>query len=258
MTKAILVVSFGTTYPESREKTIGAVEKRIADHFNDAQVFRAFTSKIVISRIHKNEGIKIDNPETAVKRILDLGFDELMVQPLHLLSGIEYKTLKTVIDQNRSKFSSVIIGKPLLSDFSDYESVISFINKLQAKNQPKSLVLMGHGTSDSQFSAYACLDHMLLDTESFMAAVESYPDIDGVIKRIIDQNISNVVLQPFMIVAGNHAHEDMIGESPDSWQSKFKANGINVDFNLAGLGEYPEIQQMFVNHLVNAMEEDNG
>lgn len=258
MTKAILVVSFGTTYPESREKTIGAVEKRIADNFKDAKVFRAFTSKIVISRISKNEGMQIDNPEAAVKRIIDLGFDELMVQPLHLLSGIEYKSLQEVIDQNRPNFKNVIVGKPLLSDFSDYESVINFIHGLQAKDDPKSLVLMGHGTSDSQFSAYACLDHMLLNTKTFMAAVESYPDIDGVIQRIIDQNISDVVLQPFMIVAGNHAHEDMIGESPDSWQSKFKANGINVDFNLTGLGEYPEIQQMFVNHLVNAMEENNG
>lgn len=255
MTKsAILIVSFGTTYPATRKKSIGAVEKAFQATFPDFKVFRAFTSTVVIKRIQKNEQVKIDTPAEALTKIHQAGFEEVYVQSLHLIPGIEYDMVKKVVDQFQATFKKIVLGAPLLKRFADYQRLTTFIKRM-VLNQPahSGLLLMGHGTANSAFTAYACLDHMLMGSGNYVGAVESYPDIDFEIQRLVKDGIDQVVLQPLMMVAGNHAHHDMVAASPTSWRAKLQAHGIAVDARLIGLGEYPDIQQLYIDHLKQVM-----
>lgn len=247
---ALLIVSFGTTYPETRHQTIEATENAFRAAFPDADVFRAFTSKIVVSRIKKNEGIMIDSPQQALTKIVAAGYDTLYVQSLHLIPGLEFHQVEAAVQQVASKFKRVVCSRPLLNDFADYQATVAFLKRIGSPLAADEAVLfMGHGTANSAFTAYACLDHMLIGSQHFMGAVESYPDIQFEINRLQAAGIKKVRLQPFMLVAGNHAHNDMASEAPDSWQSQLQRSGIEVDAQLKGMGEYPEIQQQFITHL---------
>lgn len=253
--KAILAVSFGTTFPETREKTIGAIEKALGKSFSDYDVFRAFTSKIVRKRIAVKENINIDDPAAALQKLADKGYEEVYVQSLHIIPGIEYGIVKQVVADYKDKFKKIAYTQPLLDSFEDFQNLVNFLKK-QSADLPsgQAMLWMGHGTSRSVFTTYACLDHMLAGTKSYVGAVESYPHIDGEIKFLKRDQISKVVLQPMMIVAGNHAHNDMASDDSHSWKSILKAQGIEAQPVLKGLGEYPEIQQMFVKKLQMAMK----
>jgi Cobalamin biosynthesis protein CbiK, Co2+ chelatase len=247
---ALLMVSFGTTYPETRHKTIEATENAFRAAFPDAEVFRAFTSKIVVSRIKKNEGLSIDSPQEALAKIIAGGYDTLYVQSLHLIPSIEYHQVETAVAKEADHFKRVVMSRPLLNDFADYQATIGFLKQIGSLLAADEAVLfMGHGTANSAFTAYACLDHMLMGSQHYMGAVESYPDIQFEISRLKADGVKHVRLQPFMLVAGNHAHNDMASDAPDSWQSQLQRAGIQVTSQLKGLGEYPEIQQQFITHL---------
>ncbi|AYM02462.1 sirohydrochlorin cobaltochelatase [Levilactobacillus yiduensis] len=255
MTKtAILTVSFGTTYPATRQATIGATEQTIQQAFPQAQIFRAFTSKIVIHRIQSHEGLHIDSLDEALTKIQAQGFDQLWIQSLHLIPGIEYEQVVAAADRVRSTFQSVVVGPPLLDTQADFLQVVSDLKQWYPDTQANAGVLwMGHGTAHQTFATYACLDHMLWGSKQYVGAVESYPGIDLEIRRLKHDGIERVTLQPFMLVAGNHAHQDMASSQPDSWQSQLEAAGIQVTPVLQGLGAYSEIQQLFVRHLRNAV-----
>ncbi|ANZ61170.1 sirohydrochlorin cobaltochelatase [Secundilactobacillus paracollinoides] len=247
---ALLIVSFGTTYPQTRHETIEATENAFQMAFPDAEVFRAFTSKIVVSRIKQNEDITIDSPQEAIAKISAAGFDTLYVQSLHLIPGIEYHQVEDAVRASASHFKRVVIGRPLLNDFADYQAIVHFLKQIGSPLAADEAVLfMGHGTANSAFTAYACLDHMLMDSQHYMGAVESYPDIQFEIGRLKAAGTKKVRLQPFMLVAGNHAHNDMASDAPDSWQSQLQRAGIQVTPVQKGMGAYPEIQQQFVAHL---------
>lgn len=251
---AILIVSFGTTYPDTRKKSIGSVEQAFQRTFPDSKVFRAFTSNVVIKRIQKNEQIKIDTPTEALEKIRQAGFEQVYVQSLHLIPGIEYDLVKEVVVKFQSAFQKIVLGAPLLKTFEDYQRLVAFIKGMvPTKAEHSGLLLMGHGTADSAFTAYACLDHMLMGTGNYVGAVESYPDIDFEIQRLTNDGIQHVVMQPLMMVAGNHAHHDMASDSPTSWSSQLQVHGITADAKFIGLGEYPEIQQMYIDHLKQVM-----
>ncbi len=253
---AILIVSFGTTYPKTRQKTIGAIENEFKKKFPEADIFRAFTSTVVISRIAKNEGIKIDTPVEALNRIYRMNFDRVYVQPLHIIPGIELHQMLNQVKQFKGKFKQLIISKPLLSSYKDYVEVTAFLKGIQIpKETNEATLFMGHGTSDRAFTAYACLDHMLIGSKHYLGTVESYPDIEFEISRLKAAHISKVNVQPFMIVAGNHAHNDMDSRKPHSWRYILENEGIQVVTHLKGLGEYPFIQKMFINHLMNQLKE---
>lgn len=250
--KGIVVVSFGTTYPEARYKAITATEKAIQNNFGDWQVVRAFTSKIVRQRIYQNERVVISNPEQVLANLAQNGYQEVAVQPLHIIPGTEFNLLKQAVLKYKSCFSTIKLSKPLLTQFSDYQKITQFIQR--PREAEAGNLWMGHGSSHSAFATYACLDHMLLNTNSFLGAVESYPDINVIIQRIKHTGIKEIYLQPFMLVAGNHAHLDMASQAADSWKSKLEHEGIKVIPELKGLGEYPEIQAMFIAKLQHTLE----
>lgn len=247
---ALLVVSFGTTYKQTRQKTIAATEQAFQRAFPEADVFRAFTSKIVISRIQQHEGVVVATPAQALEKIQAAGYDTLYVQSLHLIPGIEYHQLLQQVRKVTPAFKQVVIGKPLLETFEDYQQVVTFLEQLhQPLDKNAAVLFMGHGTAHHAFTAYACLDHMLRGTRHYVGAVESYPDIDLELTRLKANGITKVTLQPLMLVAGNHAHQDMASTQPESWRSKLEAAGIKVASDLTGMGEYPEIQNLFIAHL---------
>lgn len=253
--KAILAVSFGTTFPETREKTIGAIEKAVGKNFPDYDVFRAFTSKIVRKRIAAKENIKIDDPATALQKLADKGYEEVYVQSLHIMPGIEYGIVQQVVANSKDKFKKIVCTQPLLDTFADFTQLVNFLKK-QSTDLPngQAMLWMGHGTSKSVFTTYACLDHMLAFTKSYVGTVESYPRVNDEIKLLKRDQIKKVVLQPLMIVAGNHAHNDMASDDPHSWKSILKSQGIEAQPVLKGLGQYPEIQQMFIAKLQTTMK----
>lgn len=260
MKKAIITASFGTSYPETRKKTIEAVENKIRDFFPEFDVFRAFTSRKVIKKIKEQEGIDIPDVLQLMERLKEAGYEEVYVQPLHIIPGIEYiKALHQAVFYMKD-FKKVRVGKPLLNSFEDYQSVLQWIDDLAKDLNPQEAILfMGHGSRHSAFSAYACLDHMLMEKPVFICGAESYPDLDTAIKRMKKENIRKVQLHPFMLVAGDHATNDMASDDEDSWKSRLKAQGFFAEAHLKGMGEYPEIQDLFVAHtraLLEAGESD--
>lgn len=255
--KAILAVSFGTTYPETREKTLGATEKAIARAFPDYDVFRAFTSKIVRKRIEKKEGLVINDVSTALHQLAKQGYEKVYVQSLHIIPGIEYRLVEDAVAKYKNDFKLIKITQPLLTAFADFQQLVAFL-KMQSEYLPtgKAILWMGHGTAHSAFTTYACLDHMLMGTKSYVGAVESYPDINDEIIRLKHAKVEKVYMQPLMMVAGNHAHNDMAADTADSWKSILKDNGIMAQPVLKGMGEYPEIQKMFITKLKATMKEE--
>jgi len=252
---AILLVSFGTTYPQTRHTTIDATAAAFQRAYPQATIFQAFTSSIVRQRIAANEGVTIDSPQAALHKIHAQGFTTLWVQSLHLIAGIEFAQVQTAVAACRDQFDQVVVGQPLLTTEADFKRATQFLQELHPVTQPHTGVLwMGHGTAHQTFATYACLDHMLMGTGHYLGAVESYPDFALELRRLKQDDVRAVTLQPFMLVAGNHAHHDMASAEKTSWQQQLKAAGIAVTPVLTGLGAYPTIQQAFITHLAQAVK----
>lgn len=252
MKKAILVVSFGTSYHDTMKKTIEVCENKIKESFIDYDVFRAFTSNKIIRKLSTRDNIKIDNPLQALTKIHEKGYKEVIVQTLHIINGEEFEKLKNNVKLFEDKFDKILLGKPLLTSIDDYKETINAL-KLQMSNLEKdeAVVLMGHGTVHEAHSSYTCLDYMLedYDIKAYVGTVEGYPELDNVIKKLRKNNISKVKLMPFMLVAGDHAKNDMASDEEDSWKSILIKEGFEVDIHLKGLGENPKIQDIFVSHI---------
>ncbi len=255
MKKAIIAVSFGTSYIETRKKTIEAIEKRLAMEFPDYQVFRAFTSNKVIKKIKEQEQVTIDTVDQLMRKLKAQGYAEIYVQPLHIINGSEYSKALHQAMRYQKEFDKVSVGQPLLTNFADYQAVVAWLRKIAKRNQKKeALVLMGHGTQHASFTAYTCLDHLVMDEPIYICAVESYPPIDSVIKKLRTANYQKVQLYPLMLVAGDHATKDMASDSADSWKSQLERAGFTVETKIIGMGESPEIQNLFIKHAKNAIE----
>lgn len=258
MKQALIVVSFGTSYVETRKKTIEAVEKRMVETFPECDVFRAFTSNMVIKRIKEKEGVKVPTVDQLMRELKDKGYTDVYVQPLHVINGSEYS--KAVHQANRYKehFNTIKVGKPLMTEFEDYEEIVEWLKDLaQPLKEEEAIVLMGHGTQHAAFTAYACLDHMLAKEPVYVCAVESYPAIDTVVEKLKEAHIKKVFLHPFMLVAGDHATNDMASDEEGSWKSELTKEGFDVEPILKGMGEYPKIQHMFLKHAEKIMERGN-
>lgn len=261
MKKAVLVVSFGTSYKETREKTIQPCEELIASAFEGYDFYRAFTSKIVIRKIARQENIKINNPVEALEALAQAGYEEVLVQSLHLICGEEYGKLKQEVESFKDRFTRLKLGRPLLTGIADYKAAIEATKKqLPDLKEGEGVVFMGHGTTHEAHSAYCALDYMFdqEDLPVFIGTVEGYPEIDQVIKRLkkaklSKANLHKVYLMPFMLVAGDHAINDMAGEEEDSWKSILEAEGFQVECILRGLGENPFIRERFLIHAREAV-----
>jgi len=253
----ILVVSFGTTVNETREKTIGAIEKAITAAYPNHEVRRAFTSQIVINRLAKRDGLKINNVKQAMKQLVKEKVSDLIVQPTHIMNGLEYEEMMATIKPYEKRFSTIRYGQPLLISNTDFTEVASVLieNTKQFDTDETAVVFMGHGTHHEANEVYFRLDRLLKDRGSdryFIGTVEGEPSIEEIIEELGHLGVKRVVLLPLMIVAGDHAVNDMAGDEDDSWKSILETEGFSVLLVLRGLGEYPEIQRIFVRHVGEA------
>ncbi|MDO5409000.1 MAG: sirohydrochlorin cobaltochelatase [Lachnospiraceae bacterium] len=256
--KAILVVSFGTSINEAREKTIDKIEDDFRREFPDHSIYRAWTSKMIIRKILKRDGIRIMTVTDAVEQMIADGIQELVVQPTHILNGIENDIMISEVNSFAESFESIRFGNPLLSSTNDNLAVIAAIkNEYPEIPDNEALVFMGHGTVHFTNTVYAALDFTLKDywhSNIFMGTVEAYPSLSTMVKLVKALNPTRVHLAPFMIVAGDHAINDMAGEEEDSWKNVFLHEGYDVVCHLKGIGEYPAIRRIFIDHAREAMQ----
>jgi sirohydrochlorin cobaltochelatase len=256
--QALLVVSFGTSYNESRAKTIEAIEKALTATYPDYDVRRAFTSQTIINKLADRDGLQIDNVEQAMEKLVSEGFKKVVVQPTHVMSGFEYDSVIEAIEPYKAKFDSLVCGLPLLTSDADYDQVVSILAD-EAKayaGDGVAIVYMGHGTEHASNTTYEKLAGKLLAKapNHFIGTVEAEPALDDVINEVEASGATKVVLYPLMIVAGDHANNDMAGDEEDSWKTAFKSEGYEVECILKGLGEYKGIQDMFIAHAAEAMK----
>lgn len=258
----LLVLSFGTSFNDSRRLTIGAIEDQLEKSFPDYSVRRGFTANIVIDHVAKRDGEKIDDIDESLKRAVDNGVKNLVVQPTHLMNGLEYEELKGDIAQYSDAFDKITIGQPLLSsddDFSRVENAIVDWTK-DYDDGETAIVFMGHGTSADSNGVYQKMQDLLTKdghTNYFVGTVEATPSLDDVMAAVKKGNYKRVVLEPLMVVAGDHANNDMAGDDKDSWKSQFEAAGYQVECLLRGLGENETIRQIYVEHAQAAIDSLN-
>ena len=263
--KAILVVSFGTSFNENRVKTIGAVERDIAEAFPDWEVRRAFTSKMIIAKLKKRDGEHIDYITEAIDRLADDGFTDIIVQPTHIMNGIEYDFVVEAVKERAGRFASVKIGKPLLTSLEDYNAVMDAIDRdivplaEEVAGGKTSVVFMGHGTEHFANATYSQLQLIMRISNHpniYITTVEGFPDYHDTIKLMDGRGIRKAVLVPFMLVAGDHANNDMAGDEEGSMKNVFSKEGYTVFCILKGLGEFPAFRKLFVDHIAQAMKEE--
>lgn len=258
--KELMVVSFGTSYNESRRLTIGAIEQKFEDTFGtDYSIRRAFTSQIIIDHVKKRDNITIDNVKNALDRAATNGVKTLVVQPAHLMNGFEYSDLEKEISEYSDAFEQVAIGKPLLTSDEDFNVVMKAITEATKEydDGKTAIVFMGHGTKADSNKIYPKMQKLLKKNgykNYYIGTVEATPSIDDVITAIKQGKYKRVVMEPLMIVAGDHANNDMAGDEEDSWKSKVEKEGYEVKCILRGLGELPQIQDLFAKHGQEAID----
>lgn len=276
----ILVVSFGTSFNDSRVADIKGVEDAIAAANPDWSVRRAFTAQIIINHVQARDDEKIDNMDQALERAVKNGVKNLVVQPTHLMHGAEYDELSEAVEKYKDKFESVKIAEPLLGEVGSDATVVNEDKKavaeilteeavekagydsLDAANEEgTAFVFMGHGTSHTAKISYSQMQSQMTDLgyeNVFIGTVEGEPEdtsCESVIEKVSAAGYKNVILRPLMVVAGDHANNDMAGSDDDSWLSQFKASGKfdKIDTQINGLGEIEGIQKLYVEHTAAAM-----
>ena len=256
--KAILVVSFGTSYHATREVTIDAIEQEIAGAYPDYRIYRAWTSKMIIAKLKKRDQIHIPTVREAMEQMAADGITDVVIQPTHVINGIENDLMKEDALSCRDRFHSIRFGTPLLTSEEDNRAIIQAVcEEFSDLAGDEVLVLMGHGTTHYANSIYAALDYTFKDyghKNIFLGTVEAYPSMQSLLRMIREYSPRRVVLAPFMIVAGDHARNDMAGDDPQSWLCQFREVGFKVKPVLKGLGEYPLVRRMFVDHVADALK----
>ena len=281
----LLVVSFGTSFNDSRVKDIKGIEDALQAAYPDWSVRRAFTAQIIINHVQARDGEKIDNMQQAMDRAVANGVKNLVVQPTHLMHGAEYDEMMEMIDEYRDKFESVAVAEPLLGEVGADATVINEDKEAVAKavtaeavatagydsveaaaKDGTAFVFMGHGTSHTAKVSYSQMQtamQTLSYDNVFIGTVEGEPEstsCENVIEAVKAAGYTKVVLRPLMVVAGDHANNDMAGADEDSWLSQFEASGAfdSVDCQIAGLGGVADVQQLYVAHTKAAIDSLNG
>ena len=256
----LMVVSFGTSFNDSRRLTIGGIEEALEKAYPDWSVRRGFTSQIIIDHVADRDNITIDNIETALKRAEDNGVKKLAIQPTHLMNGIEYTELMDTLAKHSDAFEKVAVGEPLLTSDEDFKRVAqAVVDATKEFDDGKTaIVFMGHGTEAESNKVYAQMQEVLtgMGAENyFVGTVEATPSLDDVLNAVKAGEYEKVVLRPLMIVAGDHANNDMASDEEDSWKTAFTNAGYETTCVLEGLGQLEDIQQMFVEHAQKAIDE---
>lgn len=255
MKKAILAVSFGTSFNDTREKTIDIIENDLRSAFPDREFYRAWTSKIITSKLKERDGVSIDMPGDALERMKSDGVSDIIVQPTFILPGLENDYLSEKIISSSKDFDQIMIGAPLLDSDEDIRQTAEIISEAFEDLEDEALVLMGHGVFNDRNSIYIDLENAINTigrVKAFIGTVEAEPDLLSVLEKVRASGLKKVVLTPLLIVSGDHANNDMAGEDDDSWASVFRREGFEVRCILKGLGEYEAIRKMFVNHARSA------
>ncbi len=257
MKQAILMVSFGTSYNESRNCTIGAIESAVAERYPDYEIKRAFTSRIIINKLKKRDGIVIDTVEEALEKLKAQGVENVIVQPTHMMPGYEFDQLAAAANAYRSSFEKMAIGRPLLFDKNDMEAVAQILIDITKKYTKQysdgntAIVFMGHGTEHHANEVYHEMQKVLSRKAKhyYIGTVEAIPTVADVIELAKKEGCKRAILQPLMVVAGDHANNDMAGDEADSWKSQFQAAGIEPTCIVKGLGEFDLIQKLYISHI---------
>ena len=281
----LLVVSFGTSFNDSRVKDIKGIEDALQEAYPDWSVRRAFTAQIIINHVQARDDEKIDNMQQALDRAVANGVKNLVVQPTHLMHGAEYDEMNELLDQYKDKFEGIAVAEPLLGEVGDDATVINADKEAVAKaitaeavktagyddvaaaaKDGTAFVFMGHGTAHVAKVSYSQMQttmETLGYTNVFIGTVEGEPEdtsCEAVIEKVKEAGFTKVVLRPLMVVAGDHANNDMAGDDEDSWLSQFKAADCfdSVDTQIAGLGEIGDVQQIYIDHAQAAIDSLNG
>lgn len=253
MKKAIIEASFGTSYKEALDNSVLALKKTFEEEFPEYEVFIALTSGRVLSALKKQE-IFFDTLEETLRRVKEEVFGEVIVQPTHLIPGIEYDKLCGRIKPFEKAFTVLKTGTTLFDSDSDIEKVCRIIAK---KYPGETVILMGHGTEHSANDIYMQFGEISKECgydNIYTATVEAEPMLEDVINKLKIRGINKVSLVPLMLVAGDHARTDMAGDSSESWKSRLEAAGFEVNCVIKGLGEYSEIRQIYCEHLKNTIK----
>lgn len=262
MKKAILVVSFGTSHMDALKNSIEKIENKIKEEFKEYDVYRAFTAHMIIKKIRNRDGINIPTPEEALEDLREKGYEEVLVQPLHIIPGEEFDYIKGIVKIHKDDFKSIKIGRPIFYYQGmeglpkDYSLFIESIKEVLENEE--SVVLFGHGTAHYGNAVYGMLQTVLVDEDYdnvFVATVEGYPSIESCIKRMKKKNIKKTKLVPLLLVAGDHAKNDMASDEDDSLKSMLEREGIEVRLHMHGLGEFDKFGHLYINRIHDLIEE---
>ena len=254
--KAVLVVSFGTSHLDTLEKTIAAIEKAVSKALPDFTLRRAFTSTIIMRKLKRRDGLEIDDVTAALSRLVEEGYTQVVIQPTHILCGEEYEKLLALTVPFIRKLT-ISMGTPLLQTIDQhYDLAKVMVNLLPQPADDEAILFMGHGSPHHANAAYALLQYLADDLGAknmYLGTVEGLPTLDQVIRHMKkNPAIKKVTVLPLMVVAGDHANNDMAGDDEDSWKNVLIREGYQVTCLLRGLGESPEIQALFAAHALEA------
>ena len=256
--KAVLVTSFGTSHLDTLEKNILATEKAISEALPDFTLRRAFTSNIIMKKLKKRDGMEIDNVAEALTRLVEEGYQQVVIQPTHILCGEEYEKLCALAAPFMEKLT-ISMGTPLLRTIPQHEALAkAMVDLVPRPREDEAVLFMGHGSPHYANSAYALLQYLLEDmgeNHIFIGTVEGLPTLSQAIRRIRkNEKIRKITVLPLMVVAGDHACNDMAGDGEDSWKNVLRNEGFEVTCLLRGLGESEAIRRLFAAHALEAAE----
>jgi len=261
MKKAILVVSFGTSHLEALKSSIDKIENKIKDEFKEYEVFRAFTAHRIIKKLKERDNLNILTPEEALEDLKVKGFEEVIVQPLHIIPGEEFDYIKGVVEQIKDNFKSIKLGRPIFFYQGmnglpeDYSLFIDSIKNILIEEE--SVILFGHGTEHPSNAVYGMLQTVLIDEDYenvFVATIEGYPTIQNVLKKLKKKGIKKTKLVPLLLVAGDHVKNDMASDEDDSLKSILGKEGIEVILHMHGLGEVDKFDDLYINRIYDSIE----
>ena len=262
MKKAILVVSFGTSHLDALKNSIEKVENRVKGEFKDYEVFRAFTAHIIIKKLRERDNLIILTPEEALADLKAKGFEEVIVQPLHIIPGEEFDYIKGVVENIKDDFKVIKLGRPIFFYQGmnglpeDYFLFIDSIKDVLLGEE--SVVLFGHGTEHPANAVYGMLQTVLVDNgyeNVFVATVEGYPTADTVLNKLKNKGIKKTKLVPLLVVAGDHVKNDMASDDEDSLKSIIQREGIEVSLHMHGLGEVDKFNELYINRIYDSIHE---